>query len=481
MTFRPAAQRVVSPERVHRAAPESGALPGGEEDVDRRSDIVEQTLLHRQLQAANRITSRGTLRINSATSPVFASPRLRTWRITKDGLKEVQPNTMGAFLDKPKTEKTNDNGEGNGLRYAVGSMQGWRIDMEDAHQVSLSISDEPPFDKWSFFAVFDGHAGSYVAKNSAENLLKTILEEPYFKQGVENVKRNNNTLTEEAKSLLESGIRDGFLSLDAKLRSEHDEEGKERSGTTAICALITPENIFFANLGDSRAIGCRKDGKQFATQDHKPYLDKERERIVKAGGSVMIERVNGSLAVSRALGDFCYKSVPGLEATEQLVSPEPDIYVLDRSKDEDEFVVLACDGIYDVLENADLCSVVRSRLSVSDNLPEIVNQVLDAALAKGSRDNMTLILVAFEGAPKPDLKLIEEEKKWFEEVETHIQAILTEHDARSEAGDQMPIDADKLTRMLHSRDIKDTPLHGIYLARPLIDRILKTRESNQQD
>lgn len=76
----------------------------------------------------------------------------------------------------------------------------------------------------------------------------------------------------------------------------------------------------------------RKSNKTFSTEDHKPYLEKERERIVKAGGSVMIQRVNGSLAVSRALGDFEYKSVPGLCATEQLVSPEPDVYIIDRSK-----------------------------------------------------------------------------------------------------------------------------------------------------
>lgn len=74
-----------------------------------------------------------------------------------------------------------------------------------------------------------------------------------------------------------------------------------------------------------------KDSGPFGTEDHKPYLQKERERIVNAGGSVMIQRVNGSLAVSRAFGDFEYKAVPGLKPTQQLVSPEPDIYVLKRN------------------------------------------------------------------------------------------------------------------------------------------------------
>lgn len=74
----------------------------------------------------------------------------------------------------------------------------------------------------------------------------------------------------------------------------------------------------------------RQNQAAFGTEDHKPFLPKEQDRIVSAGGSVMIERVNGSLAVSRALGDFEYKAVPGLGATQQLVSPEPDVYTIVR-------------------------------------------------------------------------------------------------------------------------------------------------------
>jgi protein phosphatase 1B len=85
-------------------------------------------------------------------------------------------------------------------------------------------------------------------------------------------------------------------------------------------------------LGDSRGLLGRVQQELFFTMDHKPYLEHERERIVKAGGTVMIQRVNGSLAVSRALGDFEYKSVPGLPPTDQLVSPEPDVYVVKRDK-----------------------------------------------------------------------------------------------------------------------------------------------------
>lgn len=83
--------------------------------------------------------------------------------------------------------------------------------------------------------------------------------------------------------------------------------GEDKSGTTAVCALISPTHIFVANCGDSRAVLYRGGKIGFSTQDHKPVNPVEKERIQNAGGSVMIQRVNGSLAVSRALGDYEYK------------------------------------------------------------------------------------------------------------------------------------------------------------------------------
>ncbi len=90
---------------------------------------------------------------------------------------------MGSFLDKPKTEKTNESGHGNHLGYGLGAMQGWRIEMEDSHcsLIGLPLSG---FEDWSFFAVFDGHAGGTVSKYSAQELIKSILnaDADFFKQ-----------------------------------------------------------------------------------------------------------------------------------------------------------------------------------------------------------------------------------------------------------------------------------------------------------
>ena len=109
-------------------------------------------------------------------------------------------------------------------------------------------------------------------------------------------------------------------------------------------------------------------------------LKPERERIENAGGSVMIQRVNGSLAVSRALGDYEYKNVEGRGPCEQLVSPEPEIYVRQREV-ADEFLVLACDGIWDVINNNELRDYIHSRLKITNDLVKISNDILDMCLS----------------------------------------------------------------------------------------------------
>lgn len=132
----------------------------------------------------------------------------------------------------------------------------------------------------------------------------------------------------------------------------------------------------------------------------------------------MIQRVNGSLAVSRALGDFEYKNVPGRGPCEQLVSPEPEVYVETRDLEKDEFMVLACDGIWDVMTNEELCDFVRDRMRLTDDLTVICNYVIDTCLSKGSRDNMSIVIVAFEGAPR----VSEEAKQKEAELDSRIEA-----------------------------------------------------------
>lgn len=244
-------------------------------------------------------------------------------------------------------------------------MQGWRTDMEDAHMAKTNLGGA--LKDWSYFAVFDGHAGAKVSDHCAQHLLDAIMT------------------TEEFQEDVMKGIHNGFLQLDNKMRSLPDvSSGEDKSGTTAICALISPRLMYIANCGDSRAVLCRSGNPVFSTQDHKPGLITERERIVKAGGYVSAQRVNGNLAVSRALGDYEYKNVEGMGPCEQIVSPEPEIFVRERDDSLDEFLVLACDGIWDVMTNEDLCQYIHSRLLLTDNLQEVTSQVVDTCLYKVS-------------------------------------------------------------------------------------------------
>lgn len=294
---------------------------------------------------------------------------------------------MGVFLDKPKKEKESESGEGNGLKYALCSMQGWRIEMEDAHAVKIGLT--PLLKKCSYFAVFDGHAGDFVSKYSSEHLIETILELwcPEAQnnggiKGLDNVTDNSDLTDPEETEKFSQKIIEGFLTMDTNMRAlPKFTSGDEKSGTTAVAVFITPDKIIFANCGDSRALLCSNKDIKFVTFDHKPYNEEEKKRIENAGGSVMIQRVNGSLAVSRALGDYDYKKSANLLPTEQLVSAEPDLSIIDRSE-EDEFLILACDGVWDVMTNQDVISYIRSRLMVFSDLKQVCEELLETCLAK---------------------------------------------------------------------------------------------------
>jgi len=328
----------------------------------------------------------------------------------------TETDNMGAFLDKPKTEKHTETGSGNGIRFALSSMQGWRVEMEDAHCATIGLPGA--LRDWSFFAVFDGHAGARVSALCAEKLLESILTNDDFCGKCENGK-------EPSRDQVESGMRTGFLRLDEQLRSLPEMvAGEDKSGSTAICALISPQHIFLANCGDSRAVLSRNGHVELNTFDHKPTNPLEKERIQNAGGSVMIQRVNGSLAVSRALGDFEYKNVPDRGPCEQLVSPEPDVFIGERNRATDEFLILACDGIWDVMSNEELCDFVRDRMQISDDLEAICNCVVDTCLSKGSRDNMSIVIAAFEGAPAVSDSAKQKEADLDTRIETKVKEIL---------------------------------------------------------
>ena len=166
-----------------------------------------------------------------------------------------------------------------------------------------------------------------------------------------------------------------------------DDDGD--SGTTACCVLITPDWLVCANAGDSRAVFSRKMSQGGApvvplSYDHKPDDEAEERRVRTAGGYVAGGRVEGDLAVSRGLGDFRFKSMPTVLSNfclttgiprnpleqfqgqdlllpgDQKVSPIPDIILQTRNREQDEFVIVACDGIWDVRSNEECVAEVAT-------------------------------------------------------------------------------------------------------------------------
>jgi len=313
---------------------------------------------------------------------------------------------------------------GGGLRYGLSSMQGWRIEMEDAHSAIIGIPDQKDTVCW--FAVFDGHAGSRVSAHCSHHLLDCIRASDDFTCSLQ----QEHTLSQDEMMVgVKKGIMRGFLELDEKLRKIPEvASGEDKSGTTAVGSLITDKYLIIANCGDSRGVACTNGKPVLATQDHKPSNEPERERIQNAGGSVMIQRVNGSLAVSRALGDFEYKNVDGKGPTEQLVSPEPEFYIKERQPDLDQFLVLACDGVWDVMTNEDICNFICHRLKVHDNLETICNEVIDTCLYKGSRDNMSIIIIAFPACPTVDPAAVKLENELNALLEKKVTELIASHD-----------------------------------------------------
>lgn len=139
--------------------------------------------------------------------------------------------------------------------------------------------------------------------------------------------------------------------------------GDELAGSTGIVVLLREHMLYCGNAGDSRAVCSRCGVAEPLSTDHKPTLPGERERITAAGGWVDANRVNGNLALSRAFGDFVFKRNPRQTAENQIVCANPDVYSRRLHPEEDEFIVLCCDGVWDVMTNQEVISFIRLRLS----------------------------------------------------------------------------------------------------------------------
>jgi len=325
--------------------------------------------------------------------PYHLGPSFKRYKKRKIDNDDDDMNTsMGFLLPHPKTDLIdNENVVINNLEIGHSSMQGYRVNMEDAHVIEefTGINDH------TLVGVFDGHAGKGTADYASLCLLETI----------ENTKEWNSYLKLDEKrrntpagiELLQQALVFSYLSIDYELINA---DFYDNSGSTAVCAIITPNHIICANVGDSRCVLGKVDGTVVVmSEDHKPSLEDEKERIVAAGGFVFMDRVNGELAMSRALGDFQYKANEKLGLDRQQVIAYPDISVHERTKN-DKLLLIACDGIWDVMENDEAITYLNDIIlkeKVEETSEKMAESLIRLALEAQSTDNLSAIVVKLKG------------------------------------------------------------------------------------
>jgi serine/threonine protein phosphatase PrpC len=253
------------------------------------------------------------------------------------------------------------------------SLKGHRNQNEDEHNV---ITDR---NNINFLSVYDGHGGKFVSKYLHDNLYKFFI--------------NNRVNFPIEKKY----IYDVFDYVQKNLKDKHSIESLH-TGSTCCMAIEYKKDkdsyLTVANVGDSRCILCRNNIAIPLTLDHKPNWPNEENRIRQLGGSIEFDgddwRVK-DLSVSRSFGDF--------DAT-PFLTHRPDIYKykLDKS---DKFVVLACDGLWDVMDSQSVVNFVLSTCYDQEGGKRpgkninISKRLADHAIKKGSMDNVSVIVAFF--------------------------------------------------------------------------------------
>ena len=224
-----------------------------------------------------------------------------------------------------------------------------------------------------FFGLFDGHAGGRCSKHISTNLPDVLAEDSLFQSNLPfALKKSYHT------------ANDAFLKI-AELQKLHD-------GSTGITSLIRNNKLLVGNVGDCRAL-LLSNGKSIQMSiDQKPTNPEEMKRIASLGGIITnnlgVARVNGVLAVSRAFGNRKLRKV---------IRPDIEMMQRELTKD-DDFLIMASDGLWDVLRNRDVCDICYSLASSSTNqVQQIADQLVSSALSKGSMDNVTCIVVKLTG------------------------------------------------------------------------------------
>ena len=367
---------------------------------------------------------------------------------------------MGSYLSQPVLKKESSSGENGWLTFACSAMQGWRRSMEDAHICGADVRDASVFGVFDGHG--GAEVARFVARHMVEHIPETwsenpeatlkgvfhrmddLLRDPHnadelasLKNGGGADKSKDNDASkqraQEAVELLkrmmlteENGEEEEEHKVDSPVIEELPSEaavpvavpvarvnGRRRceladhplqAGCTAVVVLASQrlKKLVCANAGDSRAVLSRRGKAIDLSKDHKPKDAIEEARVEKAGGFVEcangFHRINGNLNLSRSIGDLKYKQSLDLSPAEQIITAEPDVLIMDL-EESDDFFVVACDGVFDVLSSQDLIDFIQDKIDTTP-LADICEAVFDRCVAQNPRetggiggDNMTCTIV----------------------------------------------------------------------------------------
>lgn len=276
------------------------------------------------------------------------------------------------------------------LLHGVSSRQGLRPTMEDYH-VATTFKSSLTSPLVGIYAVFDGHGGQLAAQTAAAAFVPALTTGTcHFPDG------------DLAAALTATTARceDAVLEASRGARSY--------AGSTLAGLVVRRAELMCVNVGDSRVVLGRRGGTVALalSVDHSTKLEGETERITGAGGFVENGKVMGLLATTRSLGDMDFKEHRGLHYPSSssglsgpLITATPDITrtVLEEG---DDFAILACDGLWSVLANKAAVRLAARALRRYNDPSAAADALVRSALARGSTDNVTVVLVALKWTPR---------------------------------------------------------------------------------
>ncbi|KAI0355645.1 protein serine/threonine phosphatase 2C [Trametes cingulata] len=304
---------------------------------------------------------------------------------------------------------------------AVSAAQGTRPTMEDTHTIVVPFAG---IHGQGLFGVFDGHGGKEASQWCKENYARCLLSALQENESGKVTDALNKSFREVDKNLeqmwAQSGgeVHSGSTAVVAFIRVEDEkgqqsfapsnyeplgvavpeesEDGKSAGGTGSVKTRSQSDKVFVppgevrrvlytANVGDARGVLCQGGKAVRLTYDDKASDKKEAQRIEKAGGLILEGRVDGVLIPTRALGDA---------PLNQYVTSSPHTVEIELGE-KDEFLILACDGLWDVLKDQEAVDLVRG---VQDSM-EAAELLVNEALGRHTQDNVTVLVVRLRDPP----------------------------------------------------------------------------------